>query len=171
VVDDGRELALTLLRATGYLSRSELSLRPNPAWPLDPLEGPQLQGRVALDYAVLPHRGEWEDAGLADAADEFLVPLQRVRGGGWQGADAAPTGQALRVDGAAVSALQRDVAGALIVRVVNLSPAPTEVALATGDGVALAGEVVDLTGAPIAPFSGSAPLRPWQILTVRSADA
>ena len=31
VVDDGRELALTLLRATGYLSRSEMALRPNPA--------------------------------------------------------------------------------------------------------------------------------------------
>ena len=87
VVDDGRELALTLLRATGYLSRSELSLRPNPAGPLDPLEGPQLQGRLALDYAVLPHQGDWHDAALPAAADEFLVPLQRVRGGGWRGAD------------------------------------------------------------------------------------
>ena len=33
VVDDGRALALTLLRATGWLSRSEPSLRPNPAGP------------------------------------------------------------------------------------------------------------------------------------------
>ena len=40
VVDDGPELALTLLRATGYLSRAEPSLRPNPAGPLDPLDGP-----------------------------------------------------------------------------------------------------------------------------------
>ena len=88
VVDDGRELALTLLRATGYLSRSEPSLRPNPAGPLDPLEGPQLQGRLALDYAVLPHRGDWHGAELPAAADDFLVPLERVRGGGWRGADA-----------------------------------------------------------------------------------
>ena len=51
VVDDGRELALTLLRATGYLSRAELSLRPEPAGPLDPLEGPQLQGRHVVEYA------------------------------------------------------------------------------------------------------------------------
>ena len=171
VVDDGRELALTLLRATGYLSRSELSLRPNPAGPLDPLEGPQLQGHLELDYAVLPHRGDWEDARLAAAADELLVPLERVRGGGWQGADVAPTGQALRVDGAEVSALQRDDAGALIVRVVNLSPAPTEVTLANPDGVPLEGEVVDLTGESLGAFSGSAPLRPWQLLTIRGTDA
>ncbi len=80
----GRELALTLLRATGYLSRSELSLRPNPAGPLDPLEGPQLQGRHAVDYAVLPHRGTWRDADLHAAADALLVPLERVRAGGMQ---------------------------------------------------------------------------------------
>ena len=43
VLDGGRELALTLLRATGYLSRSEMVLRPNPAGPLDALRGPQLQ--------------------------------------------------------------------------------------------------------------------------------
>ncbi len=136
VVDDGRELALTLLRATGYLSRSELSLRPNPAGPLDPLEGPQLQGRLALDYAVLPHRGDWHDADLPAAADDFLVPLERVRGGGWRGADAAPTGHALRVDGAEVSALRRDDAGALVVRVVNLSPNPSTATLAAPDGPA-----------------------------------
>src|SRR4029078_13090814 len=49
VVGEGTELALTLLRAPGYLSRSEMLLRPNPAGPLDPLDGPQLQGSVAVD--------------------------------------------------------------------------------------------------------------------------
>ena len=76
----GTELALTLLRCVGYLSRSELSMRPNPAGPLDPLEGPQLQGRHAVDYAVLPHRGDWRAARLHEAADEVLVPLEQVRG-------------------------------------------------------------------------------------------
>ncbi len=65
VVEGGSELALTLVRATGYLSRSEPLLRPNPAGPLDRLEGPQLQTALALDYAVLPHRGDWR---AADAA-------------------------------------------------------------------------------------------------------
>ena len=62
VVGDGNELALTLFRATGYLSRSELAFRPNPAGPLDPLEGPELQRRLAFDYAVRPHRGDWRTA-------------------------------------------------------------------------------------------------------------
>ena len=108
---------------------------------------------------------------MAAAADELLVPLERVRGGGWLGADVAPTGQALRVDGAEVSALHRDDAGALVVRVVNLSPVPTEVTLANPDGVPLEGDVVDLTGESLGAFTGSAPLRPWQLLTIRCTDA
>ena len=71
----GHELALTLLRATGYLSRAEPSLRPNPAGPLDPLLGPQLLGAIECDYAVMPHRGDWTAAGLHARADEFLIPL------------------------------------------------------------------------------------------------
>ena len=82
VVGDGTELALTLLRATGYLSRSEMLLRPNPAGPLDPLDGPQLQGPVAVEYAVALHRGDWADAGLHDLADDVLVPLARIRTAG-----------------------------------------------------------------------------------------
>jgi alpha-mannosidase len=170
VVEGGRELALTLLRATGYLSRSELSLRPNPAGPLDPLEGPQLQRRLALDYAVVPHRGGWQAAGLPAAADDFLVPLERVRGGGWPGATGPATGRALQVDGAEVSALLRDETGALTLRVVNLSPHPGVVTV-TRDDEAVDGDVVDLTGAVQAEFTGRAPLRPWEILTLRLADS
>ena len=166
VVDDGRELALTLLRATGYLSRSELSLRPNPAGPLDPLEGPQLQRKLALDYAVLPHRGDWRAAALPAAADDFLVPLERVRGGGWPGATGPATGSALTVDGAEVSALLRDDHGALTLRVVNLSPEASVVTVVR-DGNPVAGNVVDLTGAAHGPFDGRAELRPWEILTLR----
>jgi 2-O-(6-phospho-alpha-D-mannosyl)-D-glycerate hydrolase len=162
-----QELALTLVRATGYLSRSELSLRPNPAGPLDPLEGPQLQRRLALDYAVLPHRGSWHDASLPAAADEFLVPLQRVRGGGWPGATRPPSGRALAVDGALVSAVVRDADGHLTVRVVNLSPEPARAAVAHGDGTPADGDVVDLTGAVRTTFSGSVALRPGEIATLR----
>jgi 2-O-(6-phospho-alpha-D-mannosyl)-D-glycerate hydrolase len=169
VVAGGTEVALTLLRATGYLSRSELSLRPNPAGPLDPLEGPQLQRRLALDYAVLPHRGAWAAAALPAAADDFLLPLERVRGGGWPGAAAPATGHRLHVEGAEVSALLRDATGALTLRVVNLSPEPSVVTVARDDGPC-AGSVVALTGAVQAEFAGSAPLRPWEILTLRFVD-
>ena len=75
VVDRGKELALTLLRATGFLSRAEPALRPNPAGPLLPVHGAQLQRPLAFDYALLPHAGSWTDASLYEDADAFLVPF------------------------------------------------------------------------------------------------
>jgi alpha-mannosidase len=165
VVDKGAELALTLLRATGYLSRAEPSLRPNPAGPLDPLVGPQVQGRQVAEYAILPHHSDWESADLHAAADELLVPLERVRGGGVAGATRPAAGRTLRVDGAQVSAVTRE-AGDLVVRVVNASPAPTEVLLELGDAPA-SGWIVDLVGRPRAPFDGAVELTPWEIATLR----
>ncbi|MDQ6840606.1 MAG: alpha-mannosidase, partial [Actinomycetota bacterium] len=44
LVDGGRALALTLLRATGTLSKPSPITRPNPAGPSHPLEGPQMVG-------------------------------------------------------------------------------------------------------------------------------
>ncbi len=121
LVDGGRELALTLLRATGYLSRADISLRPNPAGPLDPLVGPQLQRDLVMEYALLPHRGTWEDADLHAGADEMLVPLERVRGGGVHGTSRPVTGRTLQVDGAVVSAVLREPGG-LVVRLFNPRP-------------------------------------------------
>ena len=81
-----RELALTLLRATGYLSRcSSRCGRTRPGRSIRS-RAPQMLGRRSVDYALLPHRGDWRDADLHDAADEVLVPLERVRGGGVAGA-------------------------------------------------------------------------------------
>ncbi|HEV3451673.1 MAG TPA: glycoside hydrolase family 38 C-terminal domain-containing protein [Acidimicrobiia bacterium] len=164
VVEDGRELALTLLRATGYLSRVEPALRPNPAGPLDPLEGPQLQGRQVAEYALLPHRGDWAAADLYAAAAEFLVPLERARVGTTTGVEAA-TGAALRVDGAEVSAVAREAA-LLSVRVFNPSPSRSEVTV-EHDGAPARGYVVDLLGRPLEPFEGGISLRPWGIATLR----
>jgi mannosylglycerate hydrolase len=169
VVADGRELALTLVRATGFLSRSELSLRPNPAGPLDPLEGPQLQGRLTADYALLPHRGDWRTAALPAAADDLLVPLERVRGGGWPGAARPPVGHTLEVGGGEVSALYRDDDGALTLRVVNLGSGPSIVTVSR-DAEPVTGAVVDLVGTPREPFRGTVQLRPWEILTLRLDD-
>jgi len=166
VVGDGTELALTLLRATGYLSRSEPMLRPNPAGPLDRLEGPQLQTHVALDYAVLLHRGRAGAVDLPAVADDVLVPLERVRGGGWRGAARPARGSALDVEGAEVSALLRDDTGALVVRVVNRTPVDAKLTVAR-DGTSLTGFAIDLTGAELAPFTGRAALRPWELLTLR----
>jgi alpha-mannosidase len=161
VVGGGTELALTLLRATGYLSRAEPALRPNPAGPLDRLEGPQLQRPLTLEYAVLPHRGDWRAARLAEAADDFLVPLEHARVGTTSAAR-PPSGRSIAVTGARPTALYREHAGGpLVLRLVNDSPDPTT-ARVSGHG-----ETVDLRGRVLAPFTGEIALRPWEIVTLR----
>jgi alpha-mannosidase len=163
IVADGTELALTTLRATGYLSRSEMALRPNPAGPLLAVEGPQLQGPVAWDYAVLVHEGDWADADLHARADEVLLPLERVpvatRG------TEAPTYRALRVDGAVVSALRRE-AGGTTVRVFNPTASERSVSVER-DGTPARGWLVDLRGRPVTRFEGTFPLRAAGIATAR----
>ncbi len=77
VVAGGTTLALTILRAVGYLSRTEPALRPNPAGPADRLDGAQLIGAQRAEYAVMPHRGDWRAADCYGAADAFTVPLER----------------------------------------------------------------------------------------------
>jgi alpha-mannosidase len=163
VVRKGKELALTLLRATGYLSRSAPSLRPNPAGPLFPVEGAQLQKPIALEYALLPHRGDWQAADLYAAADEFLVPFVQAPAG--VDGERAASGRALTVDGAIVSALQRD-AGGITVRLFNPSAGEITASL-DHDGEPASGWVVDLLGAPLEAFDGKLDLRPSEIVTLR----
>jgi alpha-mannosidase len=163
VVRKGKELALTLLRATGYLSRSAPALRPNPAGPLFPVEGAQLQKPISLEYALLPHRGDWHTADLYEAADEFLVPFLHAPAG--VDGERATSGQALSVEGAIVSAVQRD-AGGITVRLFNPSPGGVTASL-DHHGAPATGWVVDLLGAPLEPFDGKLDLRPSEIVTLR----
>jgi alpha-mannosidase len=131
---------------------------------MDTLEGAQLPGRRHVDYALLPHRGDWQDADLYAAADAFLVPLERARVAATTG-EAPASGQVLRVEGAEVSAVTREPGG-LTVRVFNATPAPSTVALEHEGGPA-SGWLVDLLGRPLEPFDGGFPLRAWGIATAR----
>jgi hypothetical protein len=164
VVDDGRGLALTLLRAVGYLSRSEPSLRPSPAGPTIPVTGAQMLGAQRAEYAVLLHAGDWRAAGCYRAADEFLVPFERARATRTEHATRPAAGAALRVDGAEVSAVLRDEHG-LVVRVFRTEAEPGPVTLEREGGPAR-GWIVDLRGNRIAPFDGSVDLRPCEICTL-----
>ena len=154
LVDGGGALALTLLRATGMLSRVGLSYRPLPAGPPIRMEGPQMLGPVEVRYAV--HAGGRDPYALAD---DVLLPLVVHDAPGGGGRPAA--GTALAVDGAEVSAV-RQTPGGLEVRVFNPSASGTTVSFAERRGW-----IVDLRGAPVEPFDGSFTLRPWGIATVR----
>jgi hypothetical protein len=154
VVDGGRELALTLLRATGTLSKPAPTTRPNPAGPSHPLEGPQMVGPFTCRYAVAT--GEADPYGLADQA---WVDLLVVEGAGT--GDRPATGCGLAVRGAEVSSLRRE-AGAIELRVFNPSDQATVV---TVDGCS--GTLVDLTGTEEDAWSGTFPLRAWGVATAR----
>lgn len=165
VIDDGRALALTLLRAVGFLSRLEPQLRPNPAGPPDPLEGPQLLGSQRAEYAVLLHPGDWRAADCYGAADAFLVPFERTRLAARSDAGRPRAGAALRVDGAEVSAVQR-VPGGIVVRVFRTAADAGPVTL-EHEGLPSRGFVVDLRGRPVSSFEGEVQLRPFEIATLR----
>jgi len=148
VCDGGRELAVTLLRATGWLSRRRLALRPDPAGPAIPVEGAQVQGRRRWRYGVLLHAGDWERAGLLRRAAAFLDPLEAVAGAGngVTGTGRRPSeGRAFRVAGAEVSAVLRSGADVLV-RVFNAGSQPATATVGE--------EHVDLG--------------PWEIATVRT---
>jgi len=147
-------LALTLLRATGMLSRIEMTYRPLPAGPPVVLAGAQVLGEHTLRYGVAI--GDVDPYALVD--DAFL-PLEVARAAGIGSAPAR--GAALTVTGAEVSALRRE-AGRIELRVFNPSGEPTTVSVADRTGW-----LVDLRGRPIAPFEGTFALGPWRIATVR----
>jgi alpha-mannosidase len=136
----GRELAMTVLRATGWLSRRRLPLRPDPAGPAVPVEGAQVQGVRRRRYGLLLHAGDWEAADLMGRAAAFLDPLEAVAGPVAAGPDPAataagrtepggdgefrsPQGQVLRTRGGEVSAVRRD-GGGLVVRMFNPGSQP-----------------------------------------------
>ncbi len=61
VTEDGT-IALTLLRAVGWLSRDDLWVRRIAAGPLVPTPGAQCIGPYRYEYAILPHSGDWQNA-------------------------------------------------------------------------------------------------------------
>ena len=158
----GQELALTLLRSVGFLSRIEPSLRPNPAGPPVPVRGAQMLGRQVMEYAVALQDAGADPAELYPLADAVLVPLERAP---VRSAEPGPrAGSFLDVGGAVVSACHR-TPGGLVLRVFNPTAAPTTVTVAK-DGAAQTGWTVDLRGAPIDPFPGELTIGPDEIATI-----
>ncbi len=144
VVDGGCELAVTLLRATGWLSRRRLPLRPDPAGPAVPVEGAQVQGTRRWRYGLVLHSGDWEAAHLSRLADTFLSPLEVAVGStAPAGRTRPPEGQVLRVDGAEVSAVVRD-AGDLIVRLFNPGSGPASATVGDETIGLRSGEIVSV---------------------------
>ncbi len=147
-------LALTLLRATGMLSRMGMATRPMTAGPMNPLDGPQMIGPHQVSYAIA--LGQHDPYRLAD---DVLVPL--IPTASFGGGSRPDRGSELTVRGAEVSSVRR-VAGNLELRVYNPRPDPTVVEFAGRSGW-----LVDLRGMSLAPFEERFDLRAQGIATVR----
>ena len=173
---DGRELALTVIRSTGLISRNDNPFREDPAGPEVPVPDAQLVGPWRFGFALLPHTGSWNDgaerASVLSAAEAYHLPAITAPATGPAAAAASET-QGIRIGGAGVvlSALRRRD-DELEIRLVAESPTPTVATLAAPGGFAAAREVdlLGRTGAALTLEPDAAlrlPLRAWEIRTVR----
>lgn len=75
-VDGQAIIALTLLRAVGWLSRDDLLTRPYNAGPKIPSPEAQCLGKYTFRYALVPHAGGWEAAELWKHSAAQKAPLR-----------------------------------------------------------------------------------------------
>jgi len=73
------EIALTLLRCIGWLSRDDFSTRKGHAGPFMETPGAQMPGQWFFDYSIIPHPGGWNTA--LWQAYAFNTPLRAVSTG------------------------------------------------------------------------------------------
>ncbi|MCA9911530.1 MAG: hypothetical protein KC519_22905, partial [Anaerolineae bacterium] len=127
-----REVALTLLRAVGYLgARQDLTTIIGGAGPSFPTPEAQLQRSLTYRLALYPHAHSWHDDEVWRQASEFLTPPRALTVVPHVGTR-PPQASWLRVSGKHVvlSAIKRaEDSEALIVRLFNPSAEPTQALL------------------------------------------
>jgi len=168
LADDGRELALTLVRAVGQLSRSIHPYREEPAGPEVPTPAAQCLGATATQIAVMPHTGSWSEAGVLAAAERFRHDLHAVTGRGAPGLPLTEaSGLSITGDGVVTSSLRRREDW-LELRVVAEHETPT-VAVVEGVRAARRADLYGRAGAELAVTNGrlELPMRPWGIATIQ----
>ncbi|MBS2534612.1 hypothetical protein KGQ20_17715 [Catenulispora sp. NF23] len=162
LVDDGRTLALTLLRSVGMLSRNDNGWRAEPAGPQLATPGAQVHGMRTVELGLYLYAGEWHESGLLDAAERYRHPLTSLAGrnqdtGRNQDPDNVPRipGGGLEIGGRGVVLSScRDVGGEdPELRLVALTPEPTTATIST------------------AYDSHSINMRPWQVVTTTARSA
>jgi mannosylglycerate hydrolase len=176
LLTDRPELALTLLRSVGQISRDIHRYREEPAGPQTPTPGAQCLGVGATDLAVYPHQGAWHEDGVLTLMECFRHDLLAAPGSGPAGPGGRPAtvggleGGGLSVEGAGVvlSSLRRR-GDWLELRLACQHPSPVT---ATVSGGVVAARAADLLGRPGAelPVAGGAlrlDLRAWEVRTVQ----
>ncbi len=167
---EGAEVALTVLRSTGMISRNTNPYREDPAGPEIAIPAAQLRGPRSFAFALYPHVGGWDGAGTVAQAERYQHPFAAVRGTGPTDAARGIDAQGLEIDGPGVvlSALAR-VGDWIELRVVAKRPLGGAVTVRGPFGVA---QEVDLLGRPLADLDAVGgvlrlDLGAWEIRTIR----
>lgn len=173
--DSGAAIAVTLIRAVGWLSREDLRTRPGGhAGPGLETPDAQCQGAYTFEYALVTHRGNWEAAQVWRDAHGFNQPVE-VQSAVAHAGQLPSSGSflALSGDGIALAAVKPAEDGdGVIVRVYNTTPRPATGALTFFRPLSAATKV-DLLERPLgdAPLSGdngiALTLPPWRIASYR----
>jgi mannosylglycerate hydrolase len=168
---DPPELALTLLRAVGQISRNANRYREEPAGPEVATPAAQGLGPWAVGLAVYPHAGPWHADGVLEQAERYQHELLAAPGSGPPEAVTPGEAAGLAVDGEGVtlSALRRRGEW-LELRLARQHPEPGTATCSAG-WLREAREA-DLLGRPGAalPLDGGdlrLPLGAWEVRTVQ----
>jgi mannosylglycerate hydrolase len=136
------ELALTVLRSTGFISRNTHPYREDPAGPELAIPDAQMRGPHSFSFALYRYEGDSPGPDVLEQAERYRLPFVALAGTGELGE--LDSGRGLDVEGATLTAL-RLVDRALEARIVNET---SEAVTASVGGVA-------------------AELGPWEIRAVR----
>jgi mannosylglycerate hydrolase len=126
---NGIDVALTLLRAVGWLSRDDLRTRPEGAGPALPVRDGQCIGSYTYDLALYPFSGSWWDSDVMTLAQLCGSPTSV-----YASKDRAMVGSIISIDKRLVlSCLKLAESGeALILRVWNPAPVERKTVITTG---------------------------------------
>ncbi|MEO3810149.1 alpha-mannosidase [Sphaerisporangium sp. B11E5] len=165
------EMALTLLRAVGFLSRNDNPLRDEPAGPQIATPDAQCPGPLTTRFAVHLYEGTWDGAGLPRLAEDHRLDLLAVPGAAPAALPAPlpPPEPRLEIGGAGVvlGAL-REREGWLEVRLVAECPTATEAVVA---GRFTEARLADGLGRRLRPLPAAdgtvrVSLRPFEVATL-----
>jgi len=169
LLTDPPELALTLLRAVGQISRDHHRYREEPAGPQTPTPGAQCLGTRVADLAVHLHPGAWYTDRVLALMECFHHDLLTAPGTGPPGSvAAAAAGLAVDGDGVVLSSLRRR-GDWLELRLACQQPVPVTATVAGGLVAARAADLLGRPGADL-PVAGGAlrlDLRAWEVRTVQ----